>query len=84
MIDRDKYWKRISEVEEEMEAMGFDIVEYETGPGPESRIIFKMSNPGPDYNQVYASTELSNFELTDYQFDMWKDEFLQTITRRMA
>lgn len=79
MIDRDKYWKRIFEVEEAMEAMGFDIVEYET-----DRIIFKMSNPGPEYNQVYASTELSNFELTDYQFDMWKDEFLQTITRRMA
>ena len=79
MIDRDKYWERISEVEEAMEAMGFDIVEYET-----DRIIFKMSNPGPEYNQVYASTELSNFELTDYQFDMWKDEFLQTITRRMA
>lgn len=79
MIDRDKYWKRISEVEEAMEAMGFDIVEYET-----DRIIFKMSNPGPEYNQVYASTELNNFELTDYQFDMWKDEFLQTITRRMA
>lgn len=70
--------KRIGELDDYMEELGFDIQDVE--PDRESGVMmltYAMSQPISPYSSLHVSAPLAKFSLQDKEFEKWMEGFKQ-------
>lgn len=70
--------KRIGELDDYMEELGFDIQDVE--PDRETGVMmlkYAMSQPISPYSSLHVSAPLAKFSLPDKEFEKWMEGFKQ-------